>query len=152
MRETLLAALRCSHGVTLVVSCCRHGGGDFFTSYHFAQAIRTGEPPFLDVYRAVSMSIVGVLAWRSALNDSEPLEVPDFRDEAARLRYEDDHWSPDPTRAGSLPPEMVAPSALEGAIVKSGEALALAREVWGAQGHVEEAFPEEVAVASGRDE
>ena len=46
-----------------------HGGGDFFTSHHFAEAIRSGQQPFLDVYRGVSMSIVGILAWRSALND-----------------------------------------------------------------------------------
>jgi len=26
-----------------------HGGGDFFTTYHFSEAIRTGEPPYLDV-------------------------------------------------------------------------------------------------------
>ena len=37
-----------------------HGGGDFFTSMHFAQAIRSGKQPFLDVHRGVSMSIVGV--------------------------------------------------------------------------------------------
>ena len=30
-----------------------HGGGDFFTSHHFAEAIRTGEPPYLDVYRGI---------------------------------------------------------------------------------------------------
>ena len=28
-----------------------HGGGDFFTSYYFAEAIRRNEPPYLDVYR-----------------------------------------------------------------------------------------------------
>ena len=40
-----------------------HQGGDFFMNYHFAQAIRTAEPPFLDVYRDVAMSIVGILAF-----------------------------------------------------------------------------------------
>ena len=52
-----------------------HGGGDFFTSFHFAEAIRTGQQPFLDVHRGVCMSIVGILAWRSALQDSAPLEA-----------------------------------------------------------------------------
>ena len=33
-----------------------HGGGDFWTSFHFANAIRTGEQPYLDVYRGVTMS------------------------------------------------------------------------------------------------
>ena len=74
-----------------------HGGGDFFMNYHFAQAIRTGEPPYLDVYRGVAMSIIGPLAYRSALADGATVDVPDFRDESVRARYEDDRWSPDPT-------------------------------------------------------
>jgi len=39
--------------------------------YH-SDAIRMGRHPYLDVYRGVAMSIVGILAWRSALNDSAP--------------------------------------------------------------------------------
>lgn len=128
-----------------------HGGGDFFTSLYFARAIRSGEQPFLDVYRGVAMSIVGVLAWRSALSDGIPLEVPDFRDEEARLRYEDDHWSPDPKRKHTLAKEHVAPRALEGEIVKSAAALELAKEVWGAQGYDIEA-EERVVVLAEPDE
>ena len=41
-----------------------------------------GTPPFLDVYRGVAMSSVGILAWKSALEDGRPFDVPDFRDEA----------------------------------------------------------------------
>ena len=44
-----------------------HGGGDFFVEYFFAQAIRSGEPPWCDVYRGLAMSVVGIQAWRSAL-------------------------------------------------------------------------------------
>lgn len=36
-----------------------------FTNYYFAEAIRIGKQPFLDVYRSVAMSAVGFLAWRS---------------------------------------------------------------------------------------
>ncbi len=75
-----------------------HGGGDFFLNYHFAEAIRKNEQPYLDVYRGVAMSIVGPLAYRSALNDSAPLEVPDFRKESNRRKYAKDDWSPDPAR------------------------------------------------------
>ncbi|MEW6754524.1 MAG: Gfo/Idh/MocA family oxidoreductase, partial [Candidatus Latescibacterota bacterium] len=57
-----------------------HGGGDFWTSFHFARAIRSGEPPYLDVYRGVAMSSVGILAWKSALQEGAPVEVPDFLD------------------------------------------------------------------------
>jgi len=75
-----------------------HGGGDFFTTYHFANAIRTGKPPYLDVYRGVVMSIVGILAYRSALDDSNSVVVPDFRKKSVRSRYRNDHWTPDPER------------------------------------------------------
>jgi predicted dehydrogenase len=43
-----------------------HGGGDFWTNFHFARAIRSGEPPFFDVYQGVALSSVGILAWKSA--------------------------------------------------------------------------------------
>ena len=43
-----------------------HGGGDFWTTFDFANAIRSGQQPFLDVYRGVAMSSVGILAWKSA--------------------------------------------------------------------------------------
>ncbi len=71
-----------------------HGGGDYFTNYYFAQAIRSGEPPYLDVYRGVAMSVVGILAWKSVLDNGASYTVPDFRDETARRAYENDHWQP----------------------------------------------------------
>ena len=74
--------------------------GDFFTNFHFAEAIRSGQQPYLDIYRALDMSICGIQAYRSALEDGAPYEVPDFRDEQVRSKYEDDHWSPDPARKG----------------------------------------------------
>ena len=108
-----------------------HGGGDFFTCYHFAEAIRTGEQPYLNVYRGIDMSLAGVLAWRSALNDSAPVEVPDFRQETVRKQYENDDWSPDPARKKDGQP----PSSILGDITPSDEALALAKEVWASKGY-----------------
>ena len=66
-----------------------HGGGDFWTNHHFAEAIRTARRPYLDVYRGIDMSITGVQAWRSALAGSAPVDIPDFRDEAQRKAHED---------------------------------------------------------------
>jgi predicted dehydrogenase len=106
-----------------------HGGGDFWTSFHFAEAIRTGKPPFLDVYRGVAMSSVGILAWKSALQDGKPFDVPDFRNEAERKRYEDDHWSPWPTRAGQAGAEK-PPVSLLGHVKPAKGDLAIARKVW----------------------
>jgi predicted dehydrogenase len=111
-----------------------HGGGDFFTGYHFAAAIRTGEPPWLDVYRGVDMSIAGVQAWRSALADSAPMEVPDFRREGPRRKYRNDHWSPDPERAGPGQPA----SSILGTLSPSRAARRLARQVWATKGYVDD--------------
>ena len=108
-----------------------HGGGDFFTSYHFAQAIRTEIQPYLDVYRGIDMSIVGILAWRSALDDSAPIEVPDFRDELVRKQYENDVWSPDPMSKGNSQP----PCSILGDIEPSVAAKDLAKKVWAKQGY-----------------
>ncbi len=108
-----------------------HGGGDFFTSYHFAEAIRTGEPPWLDVYRGIDMSIAGIQAWRSALNDSAPMEVPDFRRESVRRKYARDDWSPDPGRKKKGQP----PSSILGEIEPDPEAKKLASKVWAARGY-----------------
>jgi hypothetical protein len=75
-----------------------HGGADYFCSYYFAKAIREGTEPLIDVYKAIDMSSVGILGYRSALQNGIPLEVPDFRDRAVREKYRDDDWNPDPAR------------------------------------------------------
>ena len=76
------------------------------------------------MYRAVAMSSVGILAWRSALQEGQPVEVPDFRDEAQRAPYEGDTWSPWP---GGDPQ---APSSIQPAREPTPEALERARRVW----------------------
>lgn len=108
-----------------------HGGGDFWLNLRFADAIRSGTPPFLDVYRGVAMSAVGILAWRSALANGAPQEVPDFRVEASRVRFENDHWSPwpDGTGDGSAPPSIL------GRLEPHPEGAAVAREIWKAIGY-----------------
>lgn len=108
-----------------------HGGGDFFTNYHFAEAIRRDEPPFLDVYRGVTMSIVGPLAWRSALSDSNTVTVPDFRREADRAAYENDDWRPDPVHGDPWP-------SIFGKMEPTPEQIAFSREVWRTKGYERE--------------
>ena len=103
-----------------------HGGGDFFMNYHFAQAIRTGKPPFMDVYRGVAMSFVGILAWRSALDGSNTVDVPDFRRRSVRDEYRHDDWNPDPTKHRPGDPW---PSVL-GKLTPTREQLAYARKIW----------------------
>ncbi|MEC8931230.1 MAG: Gfo/Idh/MocA family oxidoreductase [Candidatus Latescibacterota bacterium] len=108
-----------------------HGGGDFWTPFHFAQAIRSGKPPFLDVYRGVAMSSVGIVAWRSALEEGAPLDMPDFRDEANRSAYEADHWSPWPQDAGPDQP----PPSIRGLREPHPEGLVRGRKIWKEMGY-----------------
>ena len=108
-----------------------HGGGDFFTSHYFVEAIRSGKPPFLDVYRGVAMSIVGILAYRSALDDSNSVVIPDLRKKSVRGRYRHDHWSADPTRRKKGNPW---PSIL-GNVKPTTAGLAMARKTWRKMGY-----------------
>jgi hypothetical protein len=113
-----------------------HGGGDFWTNFAFANAIRTGQPPFLDVYRGVTMSSVGILAWKSALADGTPLAVPDFSQEADRKQCQDDDWSPFPFHAGQGRRRL--PASILGDIKVPAAGKAAARRVWkeiGYRGH-----------------
>jgi predicted dehydrogenase len=110
-----------------------HGGGDYFTTYYFGEAIRSGKTPYLDVYRGVAMSIVGILAWKSALQDGAPFAVPDFRDEKRRLAYADDNWSPFPADAGAGQPY---PS-IRGNIKPKPAAIRYARKLWKKIGYKE---------------
>jgi predicted dehydrogenase len=109
-----------------------HGGGDFFTNYHFANAIRTGEQPFLDVYRGIDMTIAGIQAWRSALKDGAPVEIPDFRKESVRKRYVNDHFSPNPDALK----KHRCPVSITGTVKPSAAAKKLAKKVWKEQGYI----------------
>ena len=109
-----------------------HGGGDFFTNYHFAEAIRTGKQPYLDVYRAIDMTLCGIQGWRSALADGDSVEIPDFRKELVRRKYVRDDWSPDPARAKKGQP----PSSILGRLSPSKRAIQFSRKVWRSKGYV----------------
>ena len=111
-----------------------HGGGDFFMNYHFADAIRSGRQPYFDVYRGVAASIVGIQAYRSALNNSNTIDVPDFRKKSVRAKYREDTWNPDPTRRKKGDPW---PSIL-GKRAPHQEGLRTARRVWRQMGYTGE--------------
>lgn len=110
-----------------------HGGGDFWTNFHFANAIRDGQQPYLDVYRGTAMAAVGIQGWRSCLQEGQPMPIPDFRDPTARAAYRDDHWSPFPEDAGPGQP----PPSLRGIIPPAPEVAQRARAYWASMGHHE---------------
>ena len=73
-----------------------HGGGDFFVIYHFVKDLEEGREPYWNVYRATTAASVAILAWRSILNGNACYDVPDFRREEDRKKYENDNISPYP--------------------------------------------------------
>lgn len=71
-----------------------HGGGDFWTLYHFADEILNGAKPPFDVFAAADVTLPGILAYRSALAGGAPQDVPDFRKPAERDRWRGDESEP----------------------------------------------------------
>ena len=108
-----------------------HGGGDFWTNFHFARAIRSGRQPYLNVYRGVAMAAVGVQAWRSCLENGAPFPIPDFRRKTACAPYVEDHWSPYPEDAGPGQP----PPSTRGYVKPDPDAIQSARERWRGLGY-----------------
>jgi len=80
-----------------------HGGGDFFVVWEFVNSIRKKEKPPIDVYKAMDMTLPGILGYRSALSGNKTLSVPDFRKEKERKKYEKDNLSPDPKDKNKIP-------------------------------------------------
>ena len=73
-----------------------HGGGDFLTAKMFIDCINSGtqpEHPF-DIYSAINMSSVAILAHRSVLEGGMPYDIPDFHLEENRVKYENDRLQP----------------------------------------------------------
>ncbi len=79
-----------------------HGGSDFFTVLNFKKYLLEEETPFFDVYRAVCMSAVAILGWRSALENGKVYAIPDFRSKAERDAWRDDDLTPFPDENGNV--------------------------------------------------
>ena len=73
-----------------------HGGADYVTGRYFLDCVRAGKQPEhpFNVYSAVAMSSVAILAHRSVLNGNMPYDIPDFRDKNAREQYRNDRQTP----------------------------------------------------------
>ena len=82
-----------------------HGGGDYLTVRSFLDCIREQKQPEhpFDVYSAVTMSSVAILSHRSVLEGGVPYDIPDFRLESERQKYENDRLSPFCGSDGSQP-------------------------------------------------
>ncbi len=73
-----------------------HGGGDYLTARNFLDCVKAGKQPEhpFDIYSATVMSSVAILGHRSVLNGGTPIDIPDFRTEEDRKKYENDRKSP----------------------------------------------------------
>ena len=78
-----------------------HGGGDYMVADIFMRYLRDGEEPFFNVYRGCAMSAVGILGWRSCLEDGKPYDIPDFQDPAQRDAVRGDDLTPFPDENGN---------------------------------------------------
>jgi len=77
-----------------------HGGGDFWTVYNFMEYLRHGTEPFFNVYRGACMSAVGILGWRSCMEDGKTYRIPDFRKKEDRDAVREDDLTPFPDEHG----------------------------------------------------
>jgi len=73
---------------------CGHYGGDFWVTYHFVQDLLNNREPYMNVYRAAAIAATGILGWRSVLQDSKQLDIPDFRNTDDRERFRSDDLCP----------------------------------------------------------
>jgi predicted dehydrogenase len=80
-----------------------HGGSDFFPTHFFIQSI-LGQPEgkkyTIDVYKAVDMTIIGILAYRSCLSGGTPVKVPNLKNPNERDAYRNDNACTTPEVAG----------------------------------------------------
>ena len=73
-----------------------HGGGDYLTARVFLDCIKKGKQPEhpFDIYSAINMSSVAILAHRSMLEGGKPYDIPDFTKEEDCKLYKNDRLSP----------------------------------------------------------
>ena len=70
-----------------------HGGGDFWVLYQFANQILNNEPGFFDIYRSASCTAAGILAFRSAIENGAPYDIPDFQSKEDRDMWRNDNFA-----------------------------------------------------------
>lgn len=82
-----------------------HGGGDYYTLAYFFGAIRGDQEAIkntLDVYAAVDMTIIGILAYRSICNGNVSIDIPNLRNPEEREAYRNDTFCTFPEIAGDM--------------------------------------------------
>lgn len=115
-------------GREIAVKSEGHGGSDFYTTHCFIEKI-LGRPDgdfSIDVYTAVNMGMIGIMAWRSVLAGNKPMEIPDFRDPDIRDKWRHDNACCTPSVAG----DSLLPNSTYDMPVFSDEVYANVRKQW----------------------
>lgn len=73
-----------------------HSGGDFWVCWQFVQALHGKQEPAVGAKMAAAISSVGILGWRSVLEDSRQLDIPDYSKKEDRDRVRNDNLNPFP--------------------------------------------------------
>jgi len=82
-----------------------HGGGDYLVAREFLDCIKENRQPEIpyDVYSAINMSCVAIFAHRSIIEGGANYDIPDFRLEEDRVKFENDWSSPYYLHDGTAP-------------------------------------------------
>ena len=82
-----------------------HGGADYMIAKYFLSCVEEGRQPChpFDVYSAVAMSSVAILAHRSMLEGGTTYDIPDFRNPEDCEKYKDDRLTPYILSDGTAP-------------------------------------------------
>ena len=86
-----------------IIEKAGHGGGDYYVIKEFFRCIREGRKHMFDEYFATTMASVAILGHRSLLEKGVPYDIPDFRLEEDRKKYENDYSTPFYGSDGSKP-------------------------------------------------
>ena len=78
-----------------------HSGSDYYTMLNFVKKINGDEDAdVIDVYEALDMFLPGLMAYRSILDGSSPVKIPNLRDKTERDLYRNDVACTDKNIAG----------------------------------------------------
>ena len=86
-----------------LIKASGHNGGDFLIIREFFNCVRENKKPLFDEYFATNMASVAILGHRSLLELGVPYDIPDFRKEEDRKKYENDYETPFYGSDGSKP-------------------------------------------------
>ena len=80
-----------------------HSGSDFYTMYHFVDAVRGNKnADIIDVYEALDMGLPGIFALKSAAAGGAPMDLPNLKNKEERDFWRNNTECTDPDVAGDM--------------------------------------------------